>query len=236
MIEIRELTIRLPSFCIEKVCLRIPEGAFFIILGPTGAGKTLLIESIAGIVKPTAGSIAINGKNVTHLPPEKRHVGIVYQDYALFPHLSVLQNIRYGLRYRSEKKHASQKWVEDLMRRMGIEHLRKRSVKNLSGGECQRVALARALAANPSVLLLDEPLSALDPAYREEIQNLLRDIHAAFNTTIMMVTHDFREARYLGQHVAIIRNGRIEQEGATESVFESPATPFVHNFLSNNRT
>ena len=235
MIVIQDLDMDMGGFALKGINLHVHRGEFFILLGPTGAGKTLLLEAVAGMIPLTGGRIVVGGNDVTRLPPEKRGIGIVYQDYALFPHLSVIQNIRFGLRYRKMDRAATDKWVKTLLKRLGIERLAKRSVKNLSGGERQRTALARALAVKPAVLLLDEPLSALDPNFREEIRALLRQIHNEFNMTLMMVTHDFSDALYLGNRLAVLNNGKIEQTGAVSEVFQNPSTPFVARFLMGAR-
>ncbi len=148
-----------------------------MLLGPTGAGKTVILEAIAGLIPMTEGRIIVNQRDVTNLPPEQRGIGIVYQDYALFPHLSVWKNILYGLRYHHRDEHESSAWIEWLVEELGIQAILHRTPTNLSGGEKQRVALARALAVHPSVLLLDEPLSALDQNFREGIRDLLKKLH-----------------------------------------------------------
>jgi molybdate/tungstate transport system ATP-binding protein len=231
MINIESLRIELPGFTLQDINLSIEDGEFFTFLGPTGAGKTLVLEAIAGIIPITGGHIFVKGRDITHLPPDQRGIGIVYQDYALFPHLSVLDNITYGLRYHKADPQESGKRVEKLMVQLGIKALAQRSIQHLSGGEKQRVSLARALAVNPSVLLLDEPLSALDPNFREEIREVLKKLHKRLETTFLMVTHDFAEAMFLGQRTAIINRGKIEQIGSVSEVFKKPSTPFVAEFV-----
>ncbi len=231
MIEITDLFIKFPGFALRDINLSIGDGEFFMLLGPTGAGKTLILEAIAGIVPITGGQIVVKGREITHLPPEHRDTSIVYQDYALFPHLSVLKNITYGLRYHKNDPKISEKRVTWLMEQLGLQSLAQRSIHNLSGGEKQRVALARALAVNPSVLLLDEPLSALDPNFREDIRELLKKLHQEVETTFLMVTHDFAEAMFLGQRMAVLNYGKIDQIGPVQEVFKKPATPFVAKFM-----
>jgi molybdate/tungstate transport system ATP-binding protein len=231
MIKIESLRIELPGFVLQDIDLSIQDGEFFTLLGPTGAGKTLVLEAIAGVTPITNGRIWVKGQDITHLPPERRGIGIVYQDYSLFPHLSVLENITYGLRYHKADQLAPREWVQKLMEQLGLKALAKRSVQNLSGGEKQRVALARALAVNPSVLLLDEPLSALDPNFREEIRDVLRNLNQNLETTFLMVTHDFADALFLAKRAAVINQGRIEQFGKITNIFQRPISPFIAEFI-----
>ena len=231
MIRIRHLDVRLTGFALQDISLTIEAGEFFTLLGPTGAGKTLILESIVGLVPLSSGRIRIGSRDVTRLPPEKRGVGIVYQDCALFPHLSVRENISYGLRYHRKTRPDQDGRFDRLVSQLGLAHLLGRSVHNLSGGEKQRVALARALAVDPSVLLLDEPLSSLDPNFREEIRQLLKDLHWKTGISVLMVTHDFSEAHFLAQRAAVINAGRIEQVGDVTTVFQRPATVFVAEFV-----
>jgi molybdate/tungstate transport system ATP-binding protein len=231
MIQLQHLTIQLTGFTLQDVSLTMEKGEFFILLGPTGAGKTLILETIAGLIPSGKGCIRIGGRDVTRLPPEKRGVGIVYQDQALFPHMSVGKNISYGLRYHKKTVTNGKVSRDFLIRRLGLTHLLDRPVQNLSGGEKQRVALARALAIDPAVLLLDEPLSSLDPNFREDIRQLLKELHRETGITVLMVTHDFSEAHFLAQRVAVMNSGRIEQVGSVDNVFLRPATPFVADFV-----
>ena len=233
MIELNDVSIEFPDFAVRDIRLRVFEGEFFALLGPTGAGKTLILEAIAGVVSVTRGSIAIRGKDVTNVPPEKRRVGIVYQDLGLFPNLNVLDNIRYGLRYcRDDDSETSRaERVQRLIELLGLGRLLQRSVRNLSGGEKQRIALARCLAVNPSLVLLDEPLSSLDVNKRDEVLTLLKDLHENLGATFLMVTHEFSQVMFLAQRSAIINSGRLEQIGDVSDIFHRPQTRFVAEFV-----
>lgn len=231
MIELDGLRIAVPGFAVADACLRIERGEFFCLLGHTGSGKSLLLEAIAGLMPTAAGRILLDGRDVTRLPPERRGIGIVYQDSALFPHLNVQRNIRYGLRHHGQSLAQARPRLDRIMDLLDLKRLGSRSVIHLSGGERQRVALARALAVQPSVLLLDEPFTALDPNFRDEVRRALKDLHREMGLTFLMVTHDFAEALYLAGRVAVIQGGRIRQVGATEEVFRHPATPEVAAFL-----
>ncbi|SHK43955.1 tungstate/molybdate transport system ATP-binding protein [Desulfatibacillum alkenivorans DSM 16219] len=231
MIRIEQLSMDLPDFSLNNVDIHVREGEFFALLGPTGAGKTLILESVAGVGPVHSGRIFVDGAEITRLPPERRGVGIVYQDAGLFPHLNVEKNIAYGLRYQKKTEKKRLDWVKWLMERFGIAPLAGRSVENLSGGEKQRVALARALSVKPRVLLLDEPLSALDPAFREDLRNLLKELHSQLSLTCLMVTHDFSEALFLSQRAAVLNKGGVEQCGGVKDIFNRPASPFVAHFV-----
>ena len=231
MIQLKNLNVKLPGFALREINISIEQGEFFTLLGPTGAGKTVVLESVIGIIPVEKGRIYINNKEITNLPPEKRDIGIVYQDHALFPHLTVYENITYGLRYHKVNGKEPGKNLSFIIDRLSLVPLLERSVKHLSGGEKQRVALARALAVDPSVLLLDEPLSALDPNFREDIREILKKLHVETGITVLMVTHDFTEAHFLAQRTAVINNGRIEQTGSIPEVFHQPLTPFVAEFV-----
>ena len=231
MIAIRELNIDLRGFHLRDINLDIAENEFFILMGPTGAGKTVLLEAIAGLVPIKSGTILIGEQEITRLPPEKRCTSLVYQDYALFPHLTVMENITYGLHFHKMDKAQAREGLAQLMEVLDLSHLQHRLPTKLSGGEKQRVAVARALMINPKVLLLDEPLSALDPGFREEVRNALRRLHQSSKATFLMVTHDFAEALSLGGQAAVMNNGRIEQVGSIEDIFQRPLSTFVADFV-----
>ena len=231
MIRLAQIMHRFPGFSLGPIDLHLDAGEFFILLGPTGSGKTVILESIAGLRRPAAGKIFLNEQDVTKIPPEKRHVGIVYQDQSLFPHLNVQENIFFGLRYKRVKTHTANKALTAIIETLGLNAHLNKSIRDLSGGEKQRVALARALAIEPGVLLLDEPLSALDPSFRGEIQRLLKELHATIKTTCLMVTHDFNEAFYLADRVGVINKGILEQTGSVAEVFQRPANTRVGAFV-----
>jgi molybdate/tungstate transport system ATP-binding protein len=230
MIAIKNLKVNLGDFLLHNISLNIEPGEYFIVLGPTGAGKTILLESIAGLYPVLEGEVWIGDKKITGLSPEKREIGIVYQDQALFPHLSVEKNIAFGLKMRKCPKHEVRSKIETIVGIVGIAHLLERSPVTLSGGEKQKVALARALVTEPKVLLLDEPLSALDPETRERMQEELREIHRRIGLIVIHVTHDFEEAIALGHRVAVLNDGCIVQIGTPEEFLRRPSSEFVARF------
>ncbi len=230
MIQIKSLYVNLGDFQLQDINLSVAPGEYFIILGPTGAGKTVLLESIAGLYPIKSGEIWLRGKEVTRLEPEKRNISIVYQDHALFPHLSVKDNIVFGLKLHKQTKQEAEAVLDWVAGLLGISHLLNRKPDTLSGGEQQKVALARALSIKPEVLLLDEPLSALDPETREEVQKELRQLHNRLKVTTIHVTHDFEEAIALGDHIAVLGEGCIKQVGTPEQIFRQPNSEFIARF------
>lgn len=230
-IYIENVSKKWESFSIRNVDLKIANGEYFVILGPTGAGKTLLLELIAGFHKPDSGAIWIDNLNVTHLPPEKREVGFVPQEYVLFPHMTVYENVEFGLRVRKVPKAERKRTVEEILEFMGLFHLRNRLPMTLSGGEQQKTALARALVIKPKILLLDEPLSALDTNTRKKMQNELKELHKELRITTIHVTHDQIEAFTLANRLAIMREGMIVQTGSPQKVFRKPKDDFVARFV-----
>ena len=235
MISIKNLKVNLGNFLLQGINLDIKPGEYFIILGPTGAGKTVLLEAIAGLYPVLEGEVWIDGREITNQNPEKRGIGIVYQDQVLFPHLSVEENIAFGLKMRKCPKKEIKSRIEAVAEVVGISWLLKRNPVTLSGGERQKVALARALVTEPKVLLLDEPLSALDPETKERMQKELREMHRRVKITIIHVTHDFEEAIALGHRVAVLNDGSIVQVGTPPEFLRQPSSEFVARFaLSRN--
>ena len=216
---------------LTDISLNIEDGEIVSILGPSGCGKTTLLNLILGIVDSDGGQIIYNGEDITNVPMEKRGFNIVFQDYALFPNLNVYQNITYGLRNNPEI--SSKEEVEDLIHLLGLEeHLNKR-IGQLSGGQKQRVALARTLVMKPKILLLDEPLSALDGVIKESIKDRIRTIAREYNLTTIIVTHDPEEALTLSNRVMIINEGKIAQFGRPEEIISRPENGFVRKFILN---
>jgi len=229
-LKLVSLSKHIGDFKLEVGSLEVAEEEYFVILGPSGAGKTVLLQLVAGILRPDSGSIMIGGKDVTHLPPEERNVGYVPQNYALFPHMDVYDNIAYGLKVRGLDRSVVERRVKEIADRLEISHLLRRRPATLSGGEAQRVALARALAVEPKLLLLDEPLSAVDPNVRWELRGYLRSINEEFGVTVLHVTHDFVEAISLADRVAVMDKGTVMQIGEAEEVFYKPVNEFVARF------
>jgi len=229
MIRIMNLCRNWRGFSLKDINLEIKKGEYFIILGPTGAGKTLLLETIAGFHLPDSGSIYIDDRDVTFLPPEKRKIGFVYQDFMLFPHKNVFENIAFGLKIKGEKN--IEKQVKKIAELLGVENLLHRYPKTLSGGEKQRVSIARALIIKPKILLMDEPLSALDAVTQKKVREELRRIHNETGITTLHVTHNHEEALILGEKIGIMNKGEIIQVGTPQEVFRKPKTEFIANFV-----
>lgn len=230
MIKIENLSKRLGDFTLKNIDLDIAEGEYLTIVGPTGSGKTILLETIAGIHRPDSGHIILDGQDITSLPPRKRGIGMVYQDYMLFPHLSVINNIAFGLKANRIARKEALERAERTAEMLGISSLLHRRPGNLSGGEKQRTAIARALVIEPRLLLLDEPLSALDAQTRNRLQQELHRIHTLTETTIIHVTHNLDEAFHLASRLAIMNQGEIVQVGEPTSVFRKPRSKFAADF------
>ncbi len=220
------------NLILDDISLSIGTGEFFGILGPSGSGKTTLLNVITGLLKQDSGSIAINGADVTDTPPNKRNIGMVFQNFFVYPHLNVYENIRYPLRYmNSYKKEDVRPMIEKVADMLNIANLLTRRSYELSGGEKQRVALARAIIKNPTLFLLDEPLSNLDYQLRLKIRTDLKNLHKTLNKTFIYVTHDQAEAFYLADKVAIINSGRIIQVGAPREILDIPNSLFTARFV-----
>lgn len=224
MFEIKGLTLKTGTFTLEGIELTVKEHLSHVVIGPTGCGKTTLLEAIMGLRKLTKGEIWLNGREITHLPVEKRGISYLPQDLALFPHLSVKDNIFYGLRIRREREKQFYELAGELIDGLGITHILSRPIHNLSGGERQRVALIRALATGNRCLLLDEPFSALHEGMKKELLFLIKDLQERYKLIIIMVTHDIAEALFLGDTLSIMIDGTIHQTGAKGEVYKYPKT------------
>ncbi|MDR0549515.1 MAG: ABC transporter ATP-binding protein [Deltaproteobacteria bacterium] len=211
--------------------LTVSKGEFFTLLGPSGCGKTTLLRLIAGLELPDSGVIYLNGEDITNVPANKRFVNTVFQSYALFPHLTVFENVAFGLKARKVDPSEVRLKVNRMLETLDLDELGKRFPNQLSGGQRQRVALARALVNEPSVLLLDEPMSALDPYLRAQVQSELIELHHRVETTFIMVTHDQAEAMSMGGYLAVMKDGRIVQSGTPRDVYSHPKNKFVAEFL-----
>ncbi len=229
MLEIKNINVKLGQFSLKNISLQVEQGGYLTVLGLSGAGKTVLLEVLAGLVRPDSGEVILRGKNITHHSIQQRPLGLVYQDMALFPHMSVRKNLQYPLKGKGLSARAKQNRIEELARLTKTEHLLERSPGTLSGGEAQRVALARTLASDPEILLLDEPLASLDVKLRQELRELLKTINQT-GKTIIHVTHDHMEAATLSKHVAIIEDGSLLQWGKPDEVFRHPVSEFVARF------
>jgi iron(III) transport system ATP-binding protein len=216
---------------VNEVSLTIEPGELFFLLGPSGCGKTTLLRMIAGFIDPTSGHIGFNGKDVTHAPPNKRNTGMVFQSYALWPHMTVAQNVAFGLNVRKVGASERDRLVKEALAAVQMERYAERKPTQLSGGQQQRVALARAIVIKPDVLLLDEPLSNLDAKLRNDLRHEIRRICKASGITTVYVTHDQKEALSMADRVALLRDGRIVQLGTPRDLYREPKTRFVAEFL-----
>ena len=233
-IAVHNISKRFGSFqALDNVSLHVRSGSLTALLGPSGSGKTTLLRIIAGLESADAGTVHHADEDVTHVQPRERNVGFVFQHYALFRHMSVFENIAFGMRVRKMPRAEVQERVHELLRLVRLEGLERRFPSQLSGGQRQRVALARALAVQPRVLLLDEPFGALDAKVRQELRQWLRRLHEEIHLTTLFVTHDQEEAFEVADQVVVMHRGRIEQTGSPQQVFDHPANPFVMDFLGN---
>jgi molybdate/tungstate transport system ATP-binding protein len=233
MIVIKDLSVNIGDFALQDLNVNIQDREYFIILGPSGAGKTVFMECLAGLHKIRSGRIHLNDRDITQLSPEERGLGYVPQDYVLFPFLNVRDNILFGLKHKKIPVSIGQKRLKDLAKLLGITHLLERDPRTLSGGEKQRAALARALAPAPQILLLDEPLSSLDVQTSKYLRLELRRIHQEMGVTTIHITHNHVEAEELADRIAVMVAGCIEQVGRPQEIFFSPATPAVSDFVGS---
>lgn len=216
---------------IPSLDLSVPKGEMVALLGPSGCGKTTTLRTIAGLNKPSKGKIIVGGRDITHVPIHERDMGLVFQSYALFPHMNVLENVKFGLRMRNVPSREAESRARQALEMVQLAHLAHRKPRELSGGQQQRVALARALVIEPSILLLDEPLSNLDAKLRDEMRGQIRSLQQQLGITAVLVTHDQVEALSMCDRVVVMRSGHIEQSGTPTEVYERPATAFVANFV-----
>ena len=231
-VELRALTKRYDDFlAVDAIAATIPAGEFFSLLGPSGCGKTTTLRMIAGFVRPTEGEILLDGVDVAQVPPHKRNVHTVFQNYALFPHLDVFDNVLFGLKRKKVSKDEARRRAQEAIELVELAGFEQRKPSQLSGGQQQRVALARALVLRPAVLLLDEPLGALDAKIRKQLRLELKGLQEEVGITFVFVTHDQEEALSMSDRVAVMSKGKIEQIGTPSEVYEDPATVFVADFL-----
>jgi sulfate/thiosulfate transport system ATP-binding protein len=216
---------------LDNVDFEVPAGSLTALLGPSGSGKSTLLRAIAGLDQPDSGTITINDRDVTRVPPQRRDIGFVFQHYAAFKHMTVRDNVAFGLKIRRRPKAEITEKVDNLLKIVGLSGFQGRYPNQLSGGQRQRMALARALAVDPQVLLLDEPFGALDAKVREDLRAWLRRLHDEVHVTTVLVTHDQAEALDVADRIAVLRDGRIEQVGSPTAVYDTPANAFVMSFL-----
>jgi len=216
---------------IQHLNLTVDAQTTLVLMGVSGSGKTTLLKTILGIIQPSTGSILLQGNDITHLPIEQRNIGYLSQNYGLFPHMNVEDNITYGLRIRGSSKDEQKHVLENMLDLIELKGFEKRSVTELSGGQQQRVGLARALAVKPSLFLLDEPLSNIDQATKFDIARDMKKLFNELNIPIILVTHQYEDAQFFGAHVAIMIEGVIEQVGTYQEIIEQPKTPFIKKLL-----
>jgi len=234
-LTIHELTKAFMAFvAVKDVNLEVADGEFLSLLGPSGCGKTTTLRCVAGLEDPTSGKILFGDKDVTHLPPERRHIGMVFQNYALFPHMTVVENVKFGLDMKGITGAEAQRRMTSVMEMVQLSHLQDRHPRQLSGGQQQRVALARALVIEPTLLLLDEPLANLDAKLREEMRFFIRSLQQRVGITTLYVTHDQAESMTMSDRIVVMFGGYIHQVGSPQDIYFRPATKEVANFIGHS--
>lgn len=235
LIDLEQFSVSVGSFSLKNINLQIYENEIFAILGKTGSGKTVLLESIAGFYKSEEGSIKIYDKKVNEIPLENRRIGFVYQDYGLFPHMTVFNNISYGLKIQKVNKKIIKSTVEEICKILSIENILNQYPGTLSGGEKQRTALARSVVLKPKILLMDEPFSALDPTTKLSMYDEIKKIHKIFGCTIIFVTHDFNEAQIMADRIGILKSGELKSVRKSEELFNEYKDEDINEFLGIRR-
>jgi len=228
MLQLENVNKDFREFCLKDISFKVEKHDYFIVLGASGAGKSILLETIAGLIRPDSGNLILNGRDITRLPIQQRRIGLVFQDHAVFPHMKVRKNLAYAL--HGQSRHEIRGKINSISESLGIEDMLDRYPSTLSGGELQRVALARTLIQDPEILLLDEPLSSMDSRLKAGLRALLRRIHRD-GQTVMQVTHDYEEALSLGNRIAVMDHGRVLQTGTPDEVFHYPRNGFVAHFI-----
>jgi len=232
MLEVTRLSVKFEDFQLEDISFKIENGDYFALLGPSGAGKSVLLETIAGLIKPDFGAIYMNQKEITNVKIGNRSIGLMFQDNSLFPHFTVKKNIEFALKPKNKNKAETRQSLKQLAQDFNITHLLERKPQTLSGGEIQRVLIARTLASKPEILMLDEPLSSIDTAFKDEIKTLLRKLNRN-GLTIVHVTHDFEEAIALASVIAVLNDGKLITAGSPEEIFNKPANEFIARFCGH---
>lgn len=235
VIELKNISVKYDNeYIIENFNIEFEQGKFYTLLGPSGCGKTTILNTIAGFVTPDSGELILHNENVIDLPASERRVNTVFQDYSLFPHLNVAENIGFGLKLKKQSTKTINKKVKEMLELVELSGFEKKQVDELSGGQKQRVAIARALAMDPEVLLLDEPLSALDYKLRQSMQYMLKQIQEELNITFIFVTHDQEEALVLSDYIYVLKDGIIMQSGIAKDIYDEPENEFVANFIGQS--
>jgi molybdate transport system ATP-binding protein len=230
-LEVRNLSVDLGQFHLDNVNLKLEKKDYLVIIGPTGSGKSVLLETIAGFFSPDNGQVFLEGREITDLTPEERGISIVYQDYILFPHMNVFDNIAYGLKKKIKDKNIIESKVNNMAQLLKIDHLLGRNPETLSGGEKQRAAIARSLVVKPNILLMDEPFAALDVNTHSYLTSLIKKVIIQHQTTCIHVSHNFNDVYNLAEHVAVMKEGKILQQGTVHDVFSRPTHNFVADFV-----